>query len=238
MKKAIIIGASSGIGRELAKLLDAHHYEVGIAARRLELLTELQTKLHNTAYLQQVDITHPAQAQQALQSLLDRMQEVDLIILTAGTGQLNPNLSWELDAEIIQTNVLGVSAIAIKAMHYFMQQGRGHLVAISSIAALRGDSGSPAYNASKAYISNYLQGLRKKVRQAKLPITITDIKPGFVDTAMAQGESLFWVASADKAARQIFSAIQMQRSHAYITRRWRCIAWIIKLLPDTIYHRL
>ena len=125
MKKAIIIGASSGIGRELAKLLDAHHYEVGIAARRLELLTELQTELHNTAYLQQVDITHPAQAQQALQSLLDRMQEVDLIILTAGTGQLNPNLSWELDAEIIQTNVLGVSAIAIKAMHYFMQQGRG-----------------------------------------------------------------------------------------------------------------
>jgi len=238
MKKAIIIGASSGIGRALTKLLDAQGYEVGIAARRLNLLTELQAQLHNTSYLQQMDIANPDEAQQQLHALLDKMQAVDLIVITAGDGQLNPNLGWEIESVTIKTNVLGVSAIMNTAFHYFLQHGYGHLVAISSISALRGDVGNPAYNASKAYLSNYLQGLRKKVAQTKLPITITDIKPGFVATAMAQGEGLFWVASADKAARQIMSAIKHKRSHAYITRRWRLIAWVMKLLPDVIYNRL
>ncbi len=238
MKKAIIIGASSGIGRELAKLLDAQGYEVGIAARRLNLLTELQSQLHNTSYLQQIDIASPDEAQQQLHVLLDKMQTVDLIVITAGSGRLNPDLDWAIEHETIQTNILGISAVLNTIYHYFQQRGQGHLVAISSIGALRGDVGNPAYNASKAYVSNYLQGLRKKVAQTKLPITITDIKPGFVDTAMAQGEGLFWVASAGKAARQIYTAITNKRSHAYITRRWRLLAWVLKLLPDGLYHRL
>ena len=238
MKKAIIIGASSGIGRQLAKLLDAQGYEVGIAARRLDLLTTLQAELQHTSYLQKMDIANCDAAQQQLHALLDKMRTVDLIVITAGSGQLNPNLDWVTEFATLQTNVLGISAVLNSAYHYFRQRGHGHLVAISSIGALRGDVGNPAYNASKAYLSNYLQGLRKKVAQAKLPIIITDIKPGFVDTAMAQGEGLFWVASADKAARQIMTAINNKRSHAYITRRWRLIAWVMKLLPDALYHRL
>jgi short-subunit dehydrogenase len=238
LNKAIIIGASSGIGRELALLLDALGYQVGIAARRQHLLEELRKELHQPALIQQMDLTDPAQAQTQLTTLLEAMGNVDLIVISAGTGQLNPQLDWKLELDTINTNVVGVSAILNTAFHYFLQHGHGHLVAISSIGALRGDVGNPAYNASKAFLSNYLQGLRKKVAKAGLPITITDIKPGFVATAMAQGEGMFWVASPQQAAEQIYTAIKHKRTHAYITRRWRLIAWVMKLLPDSLYHRL
>jgi short-subunit dehydrogenase len=87
-----------------------------------------------------------------------------------------------------------------------MAKGSGHLVGISSIAALRGDRESPAYNASKAFESNYLKELRQKVRNSRLSIIITDVKPGFVDTAMAKGDGIFWAAPVEKAAVQIYNA--------------------------------
>lgn len=124
------------------------------------------------------------------------------------------------------------------AFQHFLEKGSGHLVGISSIAALRGNRESPAYNASKAFESNYLEGLRQKVRKLRLQITITDIKPGFVKTAMAKGDGIFWAADADKAARQIYNAIRRRKSSAYITRRWRLVAWVMKLLPGFIYERL
>lgn len=124
------------------------------------------------------------------------------------------------------------------AFKYFTKQGFGHIVGLSSLAAIRGASGSPAYNASKAYISNYLQGLRQKASQEGLKILITDIKPGFVDTPMAQGRSLFWVAPVPKAAMQIYNVIAAKKTHAYITKRWRIIAWLLKIIPDWVYHKL
>ena len=109
---------------------------------------------------------------------------------------------------------------------------------ISSLAALRGGRESPAYNASKAFESNYLEGLRQKIRKLGLPITITDIKPGFVKTAMAKGDGIFWAADADKAAIQIYDAIKRRKTSTYVTRRWRLVAWVIKLLPGFVYERL
>lgn len=124
---------------------------------------------------------------------------------------------------------MGFTAVAIETMKFFKHQGHGHLVGISSIAALKGNKDAPAYSASKAYISNYLEGLRKSV--SKTSITVTDIQPGLVDTDMAKGDGLFWVAPKEKAARQIFKVIKKKKKHAYITKRWRIIAWILKLLP-------
>ena len=113
----------------------------------------------------------------------------------------------------------------------------GHIVGISSVAAIRGSGNEPAYNASKAFQSNYLQGLRQKFHKLKLPVAVTDVQPGFVDTAMAQGEGLFWVAPPEKAAQQIFNSIRKRRKHVYVTRRWRLIAWLLKILPDSLYDR-
>ena len=205
MKKAIIIGATSGIGLELAKILSQNGYCVGIAGRRLSLLEELKSELGENAFIQALDVTQP-EAIDRLQSLIEKMGGIDLIVIIAGTGSIDPLLPWSKEKETIDTNVTGFTAIANTAWHYFKEKGKGHIVGISSIAAIRGGI-APAYNASKAFVSNYLQGLRCIATKAKLPITITDIQPGFVDTAMAQGEGLFWVASPQKAATQIFDAI-------------------------------
>jgi short-subunit dehydrogenase len=111
------------------------------------------------------------------------------------------------------------------------------LVAISSVAALIGSRQAPAYSASKAFVSNYLEGLRGVMRNLRLPITITDIRAGFVDTVMAQGSGIFWMASREKAARQIYHAITKKRAHIYVTRRWRLIAWLFKIIPHSLLLR-
>ena len=238
MKKAIVIGASSGIGRELAKILSRNQYVVGVMARRVQLLDELRNEVEGTLFVQKIDVADVESAMETLAKFIKEMGGVDLIVISAGTGDINNSLSWHLENEAIKTNVSGFAALVNVAMHHFTEKGSGHLVGISSIAALRGGRESPAYNASKAFESNYLEGLRQKVRKSGLPITITDIKPGFVNTAMAKGDGIFWAAEPEKAAEQIYHVIKRRKSSAYITRRWVLVAWLIKLLPGFIYERL
>jgi short-subunit dehydrogenase len=165
------------------------------------------------------------------------MGGVDIIILCAGVGDRNPNLLFEIDKQTIDVNVTGFCAITTTSMHAFMQQKHGHLAVISSIAGIRGNDCAPAYNASKAFISNYLQGLRKKVYREKLNITITDIKPGFVDTVMAKTQQKpFWMISAHKAAQYIFDGIVKKKKIIYVSPRWRLIAWGLRIIPDWLYY--
>jgi short-subunit dehydrogenase len=169
--------------------------------------------------------------------LIEKMDGADIIIINAGVGFTNPELDWEKEKTTIDVDVLGFCVTANASMKYFISRGRGHLVGISSLAALRGNRFAPAYSASKAFLSNYLEGLRHKVVKEKLPITITDIKPGYINTKMAQGEYLFWVAPVTKAVRQMVKAIEKKKSVAYITKRWRIIAWIYKVIPKWIYYK-
>ncbi len=236
MKKAVIIGATSGIGRELAKVLADDGYIVGIIGRRQHLLQELKEELPSQTFIHPIDISD-TNATRDLQNLINKMQGVDLIIISAGIGFNDPDLPWEKEKKTIETNVLGFTAMANTAYHHFQEKGKGHLVGISSIAAIRGGD-APAYNASKAYVSNYLQGLRYIISKSNDSIVITDIKPGFVNTAMAQGDGLFWVASPRKAAVQIHKAIKKKKKHSYITKRWKLIGWMLKLMPEAIYNKL
>ena len=238
MKKAIVIGASSGIGRELSKVLSGNQYIVGVMARRVQLLDELRKKMGTDVYVQEIDVSDAKSAMETLEKFIKEMGGVELVVISAGTGHLNDGLDWRLENETIRTNVTGFAAIANVAIKHFIEKGSGHLVGISSIAALRGGRESPAYNASKAFESNYLEGLRQKVGKLGLPITITDVKAGFVKTAMAKGEGIFWAAPADKAALQIYDAIKRRKPNAYITKRWRLIAWLLKLVPGFIYEKL
>jgi len=235
MKKAIIIGASSGMGRELAKILFQHDYIVGITGRRTQLLQELQAELSGKCHMRTMDIADTSTAIDILNSLIAKMGSIDLVVISAGIGHSTPDLQWPNEKATIDTNVLGFTAIADTAFNYFVKQGHGHLVGISSIAAIRGGRYAPAYNASKAFVCNYLEGLRHMAMKTKLPIYVTDIQPGYVDTRMAQGNRIFWRASADKAACQIYRAIEKKKPHAYVTRRWRLIAWVLKILPNWCY---
>ena len=120
----------------------------------------------------------------------------------------------------------------------FDQQGHGHLVAITSAGGLRGESMAPAYSATKAYQTNYMEALRKKAYKDGGKINVTDVRPGLVDTAMAKGDDLFWVMPVEKVARQICTAIRSKKSKVYVTKRWHILAIICKNLPFFLYKRM
>jgi short-subunit dehydrogenase len=235
VRKAIVIGGSSGIGKALALVLAREGYEMGLAARRFELLEEVQKQMPRKTWIRQMDVAQCAEAQVSLASLIQEMGGVDLIVLNAGVLLNNPQLDWDKEQKTIQVNVLGFAALAHTAMKYFLERGKGHIVGISSISALRGDGGCPSYSASKAFVSNFLEGLRIKAFREKKAICITDIQPGWVDTDMVKGEETFWMATPQKAAEQIYFAIKHRRSHAYITRRWCLFAWLVKWMPRWLY---
>jgi short-subunit dehydrogenase len=234
---AIIIGASSGIGRELAIQLSAKGYNLGLTARRVDLLNDLANEINTESFILKMDVADIENTMKGINDLIEKMGGIDLIIINAGVGFNNPELNWEKEKTTIDVNVAGFCAAANASMKYFISRGGGHLVGISSLAALRGNRYAPAYSASKAFLSNYLEGLRHKVVKEKLPVTITDIKAGYINTAMAQGEYLFWVAPVPKAVKQIVKAIEKKKPLAYITGRWRVIAWIYQVLPKWIYYK-
>ena len=235
MKKTVIIGASSGIGRELARLYAKEGDILGLTARRLSLLEELQAALGGQTHIRRMDVSRPEEAVSILKELIDAMGGLDLLVICSGTGHINPGLEWKYERDTIGVNVAGFTALSCAAMNYFIRQGSGHIAAISSLAALRGSATCPAYNASKAYMSNYLEGLCCKARIYGKNIAVTDIKPGFVDTAMAQGDKLFWVAPAEKAAQQIKRIIGRRKLSGYVTKRWGLIALLFKIVPRRLY---
>lgn len=237
MKKAVIIGATSGIGKELAKILVANHYKIGLTGRRTELLHEFHSE-NPAIYIKSIDVNNTNVVRQKLEELIEELGGLDLLIISSGIGDINENLDFEIEKRTIDTNVSGFTCVADWAFNYFEKQKSGHLVAISSIGGLRGSRHAPAYNATKAYQINYLEGLRQKASKLKEPVFVTDIRPGLVDTAMAKGEGLFWVMSADKTAGQIFKAIMRKKKVAYVTKRWILIATILKLIPRFIYDRM
>ena len=231
MKKAIIIGATSGIGKELARLLTADGFLVGISGRRASLLEELRSENPESYIPAIMDVTDFATLPHQLEKLEKELGGCDLLIISAGTGDLNEALEFDIEKRTIDTNVTGFTVVSDWALNYFRKKHSGHLAAITSLAGLIGNPVAPSYSATKAYQINYLRGLRKLTRKLKMPVYITDIRPGFVDTRMAKGEGQFWVAPPDKAARQILMAIRKRKKVVYVTRRWKLIALFIKFLP-------
>ncbi len=238
MKKAIIIGASSGIGKELARILVGEGYKVGITGRRTELLENLKLENPDSYFIKTFDLKDTKVAEVKLEELSSELGGLDLLILSSGTGDINDKLDFEIEIRTIETNVIGWTFISDWAFNYFEKQKHGHLTAISSIAGLRESRQSACYNATKAYQINYLEGLRQKTAKLKEPIFITDIRPGLVNTEMAKGEGLFWVMPVDKTARQIYKAIKKKKKIAYVTKRWKLIATILKRIPGRIYERM
>jgi short-subunit dehydrogenase len=236
-RTAVIIGASSGIGEALAHELHRAGWCLGLLARRRDRLEDLRKTLAPETVVRVLDVTEP-DAAAIFEHLLEELGGVDLIIISAGTGHNNRELQPELDVDTVTVNVLGFMAMAQVAMRHFLGRGRGHLVGISSVGALRGNGPGASYAASKAFQSTYLDGLRDLARHSGHPIVVTEIQPGFVDTAMMKPErplpAVAWrllVVSPAKAARQILRAVQKQKKHAYVTKRYALVACILKLLP-------
>lgn len=237
-KKAIIIGASSGIGKELAIVLAQNGYKVGIAARRKSLLKIIKKEYPKQILIKQININETKTSKLRIRELIKELGGLDLFVMSAAVGFRNEELSWELEKNTIETNIEAYTSIVSYIFKYFKKKEKGHIASISSIAGLRGNRHAPAYSASKSYQISYLQSLVHNSVKNKLNISITDIRPGFVDTAMAQGDDLFWVASPKKAAMQIYSAIKRKQKVAYITKRWILFAYFMKWLPGWIFNKL
>jgi short-subunit dehydrogenase len=236
-KKLIIVGASSGIGQEIALIYLSMGWKVGVTGRRKSLLEELKERYPTQVIASCFDVMGN-ENQGKIRQLIADLGGLDLLIYNSGYGDPSRDLNWEIEDTTTRTNVNGFVEIVSFAFNYFAGQGYGQIALTSSVAALRGNSWAPAYSASKAFMSTYAEGLNIKAAKLQKDIVVTDIRPGFVDTKMAKGNGRFWIAPVGKAAAQIVRAIERKKRVAYVTRRWWFIAQILKLLPFALYRRL
>jgi short-subunit dehydrogenase len=236
MKQAIIVGASSGLGWELAIQLADKGYQLGVMGRREALLNELVEKLPGTHFIQATDVSNAEQSQTELEELIARMGDVELIVLSSGVGLFENKLEWAAEREMIDVNVRGFAALTIVAMGYFTRRGAGHLAGISSMAAHIFGAKTVTYHATKAFVSNYLAGMRQRAICSGLPITITTIEPGFIKTPMVHGNPL-WMAPVEKGVTQMVAGLLNKKNHIYITKRWRYVAFVADLMPHWLLRK-
>jgi short-subunit dehydrogenase len=182
--------------------------------------------------IKQNDIQDVKEVEKIFHEIVTEFETIDLVIQSSGVGFINPKLEWNEEEQSINTNVLGVTKLYTLTYNLFKKQQFGHLVGISSIASLRGNRAAPVYFASKAYQKAYLESLYIKTKSIQSKkVFITDIRPGFVDTAMSLGDGIFWLVPLEKAVKQIHTAIKKKKRVAYISKRWRLIALVLKIAP-------
>jgi short-subunit dehydrogenase len=237
--KAIIVGASSGIGLEVAKLLLADGWHIGIAARREEALLELKKTAPERVEVMAIDITHP-DAGERLLTLVRQLGGMDLYFHSSGIGKQNRTLEPDIELQTMDTNAIGFTRMIGTAYRYFAEQGKGHIAAITSIAGTKGLGPAPAYSATKALQATYLQALEQQARQRGLyDIHFTDIRPGFVDTALLSGSFRYpMMLRPESVARDIVSSIRKRRHVRVIDTRYRVLTFFWRLVPNFIWRRL
>ena len=233
MSKAIIVGASSGIGLEVARLFIQRGWTVGVAARRLDLLQTI-----GAADVEQIDVTS-VDAPEKLMQLVDRLGGMDLFFYASGIGKQNRELTPDIELATVETNGLGFTRMIGCAYRYFAQQGRGHIAAITSIAGTKGLGPAPAYSATKAMQNVYLQALEQQANARKLDIRFTDIRPGFVDTALLSGTFHYPMMLKPQAvAREIVSAIEHHKHIRVIDWKYRILTAVWRRIPRCIWRRI
>jgi len=238
MKKVIIVWASSGIGEALVREFASHWYEVDLLARSVALMYEVCKNIKTKFYVDFLDVRDFDNSSDTLLNLIEKMNGVNVIVLNSGVGYINTDFDWFLDREVLEVNTMWFTLLANTAMKYFKGQKSWHLVWVSSISSLRGLSDGPSYSASKTYISNFLEGLSLISFKEGLWVKITDVRPGFVDTKMAKWNGIFWLSKTSKAAKQIYMAVKKKKRVVYVSRRWRLVAFLMKILPFWIYKKL
>ena len=235
--RIIIIGATSGIGREVAKLYIAQGWQVGIAGRRAEELESLRKEAPEYVFSEVLDVTLE-DAPCRLQSLIDKVGGMDIFLLSSGIGKQNPTLTPDIELKTAATNVEGFIRLTTAAWHFFEKQGYGHIAAISSIAGVKGLGIAPAYSATKRFQNTYLDALDQLARMNKLNITFTDIRPGFVATPLLKDDNYPLLMKAPQVAQSIVKAIQQKKRIVVIDWRYRILVFFWKLIPHWIWVRL
>lgn len=257
-KRVIVMGASSGMGREVARLLLAKGWHVGLAARRKNVLDELCNEYPQLAVAEQVDVTSP-DAEERFHALIERLGGMDVYVHMSGIGKQNLELESDIELSTVDTNGLGFTRLVGAAFRYFRGEncdeigenaqktsekrkilGRkgGHIVAISSIAGTKGLGPAPSYSATKAFQNTYLEALEQLSTNLRLGIRITDIRPGFVDTPLIEGSNYPLKMDAQRVASQIVKAIEHRRHVSIIDWRYRVLVFFWRLVPRWLWRRI
>lgn len=238
MKRAIIIGATSGIGKETAKLLLQEGWKVGIAGRRRGALEELQRTAPQQVEIQELDVTSD-DASGKLQELIEKTGGMDLFLLSSGIGFQNTDLKPDIELKTAHTNVVGFIRMTNTAFSYFKEKGEGHLAAISSIAGTKGLGVAPAYSATKRFQNTYLDALEQLAHLQGANIRFTDIRPGFVRTELLNdGKHYPMLMKTGEVARQIVRGLKRKKRVLIIDRRYRLLVFFWRLIPREIWKRM
>lgn len=239
MKKIIITGATSGIGRELALQYAAKGHKVGLLGRRTERLEELKKEIGDLAYIRTLDVTEHEKAEDMYNELIQEMGGLDIMILNAGMGRIQMMPPWRAESKLIEVNALAFAHGCHFAFDYFKANGGGQIVGMSSMAALLAHHRAAAYTASKHFLSNYMVGFRQKAKRVDADITLTEIRAGYILTEMTErAKGMFWVSDVKKAADQMIRGISKKQNIFYVTKRWRLLAWVAKCVPEFIWNRI
>lgn len=235
--RAVIIGATSGIGLCVARLLHADGWTVGLAGRRIDRLDTICDELKVRVCTMPIDIL-AGDAPKLMEALACRIGGADLIIIASGIGWQNCALDAEKELATIRTNAEGFARMAIAAYLYFAQRGKGHIACISSIAGTKGLGAAPAYSATKRFQNTYMQSLAQLAHMDGLDISFTDIRPGFVETALISGSHFPMTMRPERVARRIVKAIYSRRRVVVIDWRYRLVVALWRIVPDCLWERL
>lgn len=235
----IIIGASSGIGYESARIFASLGWKTGVMARREEPLRELASDFPGKIEFRTTDITSENSVRDIL-SFIEELGKTDIVFLTAGTGWANPSLNLEKDLMTVKTDVEGFVRVVDTAYGYFRQHNpHGQIAAISSVAGTKGIGISASYSASKSFNSKYLEALSQLSAIDGLHIAVTDIRPGFIRTALLDpSRSYPLLMKPEKAARQIVKAILKRKKIAVIDTRWKIVVAFWRMIPGWLWRKM
>ena len=232
-KRAIVIGASSGIGKEVAQLLVKEGWTVGVAARRVELLQDI-----GAVETEEIDVTQK-EATVKLKNLIERLGGMDLFFYASGIGKQNRELQENIELATMETNAVGFTRMIGEAYRYFAYRGEGHIAAITSIGGTKGLGPAPAYSATKAMQNTYLEALEQLSNAKGLKIHFTDIRPGFVDTALLNDDFHYpMMLKPEAVAKDIVKAIHARKHVRVIDWRYRILTALWQLIPRWIWRRI
>ncbi len=244
LKRALIVGASSGMGAELGLILAREGFHVGLVARRQDKLDELASRISGEFPDRVVktwahDVCEVAEIPGLFAQIVDEMDGLDLIVYSAGVMPRIEEDEYDTakDKLMVDVNVTGCMAWLNPAAERFDKLGSGTIVGISSVAGDRGRKGAPAYCATKAAVTTYMESLRNRL--ALKGVDVITIKPGPVATPMTDGlDGLPMLIQVEDAAEQIWAGIAAGANVRYVPRQWQPIMTLIRHIPSVIFRRL
>ena len=243
--RAVIIGATSGIGREVARSLAQRGVVLGIAGRRAERLEELVAEFGSERIFTAVMDVREESATEALDSLIRKVGTPDLLLYASGIGKQNPELNEEVECQTVLTNSLGMVRIVDHFLNYVKREPRynakhkAHIAVITSVAGTMGMGSAPAYSATKSMQSSYLVALAQHARMERIPAIFSDIRPGFVATEILNPENRYpMLISVERAAQHILRGLRHRRRIITFDWRFKLLTLFWRLIPRCLWERI